>query len=1851
MFNLRNKTILKAVSSTVLLATGLFANAAPEWESQHPGAGGQHQCVVTDPSVEGRVYICIDMNGIFRSDDSGESWKNYYTDAASGFAFHLAIDPNNSDIIYSGNFWGVDISTNGGDNWTTPTLPVPESLDSGGGDAVAWLTIDPNDTKNVFAAPGWRVKDNEKRNKDIIWPLQPHDGVRNIYVSNDYGATWQSEIYEAQDGYRQIYSTAVHPTTSELYIGAHSGIYKRNAANDYTRLPVPEGAVDGLSTLTRKLGGNRGVTISPDGQWLYALWSTDVFYSDNGKSEVATELFAFNLTTQQWTHIDATGKRPAEYANPIIDPRSTASEHKILLPHSYDGPSSGQAEGGNVGRTGLWEYTVQVANDQVLTTNVDLIGDGDGVGEFNYEAGWEHREWKLRGGDYSSTKWQTRSIFASGGQQLYRANTEEPGYPHTAWTDIYSKKVENGRYTNRGYAATVNFDATAYGNYAVQNLADLGVFDSFDGGKSWEEIVVWAQSSHSSEIVTAEGETPLSIIHLNRGFGNTAGNKGGLYIKPLSADLSSSVYTQLAGVNMKYIQVTPTGAIRLRGLPNLVYKDLAYDPSNRSLYVATRSGPNAGIYRALDIFKMANETEETEDKYRNFFKISGSNQALIIGKTINRLFVDPNNHNRLWIQLEGGAIVKATNDNGWHFTQTPLVDNQGYASTSNDVNSARDMYVWNNEGQTYVAVIRGNDVLVSPNAGESFHYLGSASDVSPGVNPGWLDGPGTLDLASWVAGYGNRIYFGLSNYTHRRSGGFYEYELHSSGTNVVQTTNITGDPKSEGYWARSTRASVVDNVVDEGAFLLVPTRGSGLLRYKIGTGNIAAPEIDVAFNQGRVLSGAEVELGTILKGMSKTLTLDISNLGNAPLELAGSNAISVQGGISDDFIVSATSTESITSQASTSTTIEFTPSQIGRHEVQINVANNDLSESDFSFTVSITVLDPFATTTLSEQLASNGQVTTPYTGDDKGHRNSGIRLVSLGFEVDSEGNKTASVWRIRNSKDESRTVIIESVTGNFEQEVNVQGNSELTILSPIVQGAAVHKLKEIDTSRQKFYQRLVSRFPWLAAKLEQWFKYRILDVENVSSETFDGSVLVPRAQSNNINMPIAGDSTLTPQQYVISGSGSGFNSNADQLNFVFDPTAGDISLLGAILAPNSNGQYGLMIREDQSDSSKAVFVGVSGGSNLVFSRRSESGSQVEVLRSIEVSGPVYLRLDRKVNFFTASYSLDGIHYMTLGTTLVVMPFEAAAGFTAASLEASSATEVKFDQIGQIQHPGNTPEADADVLEPLTLSSFEVGSVIDFGNIPINRDPSQKSFVINNIGTDALVLHGESLVVLDQTDAFNVTSQPLKSVVEVGGETAFLVDFLPQQKGPFSATLSFDSNDPDESPYFVFVQGFGQRPVPLDGLYAFDNFESGNLSGGQSWNNSEWTITIDNERFMPEVISTHGPESGDYHLRIPRSASVIRNIDLSGGENLALQFNWKGASLDLKTSDGGLVQINNGNGFKTVFKIDSDDPMTEYKDEVIDLSSFDFGRSGDVALRLIGTNNGGNEYLFFDNIQVTNAVADIDVVTELNELKSGDTVDFGAAEANVATSELTLSLQSKGNLDLRFDSSSAFRIEGPDAAVFSITNSERLTELESGQQFDLNLEFKPTRAGSLNATLVIESNDPNEGVYTVQLVGIGFVSGVVLDASDDFESNDFSGGEGWLDDAWSLYIDNTRFEPISVATDGADPDNLVEILLPRSASIERRVNTLDASNPTLSFEWRSENWNDKGNDGLIVEVFDGVQFITVFEKHLDEASATNQSVNIQLNDFGVLPAADLLVRFKGTCNGGNERSYLDNISVK
>jgi photosystem II stability/assembly factor-like uncharacterized protein len=215
-------------------------NSADSWTYSSQGfSGGVCTALAIDPFAPQKIFTSRELE-IVRTTDGGMTWEV----AQRAQANSIVIDPNDTNVIFGGAgtsfLTGLVLkSTDAGASWLVSTATKGEVLS---------IALDPSDSQRVYAGywrsgqePGGIVRSLDSGvsweeislgNLGVTAVVVDSNSTglvyactdNGIYKSNDFGSNWQ---YVALAG-KLVRTVAVHPYNSDiLWAGtAHEGIYK-----------------------------------------------------------------------------------------------------------------------------------------------------------------------------------------------------------------------------------------------------------------------------------------------------------------------------------------------------------------------------------------------------------------------------------------------------------------------------------------------------------------------------------------------------------------------------------------------------------------------------------------------------------------------------------------------------------------------------------------------------------------------------------------------------------------------------------------------------------------------------------------------------------------------------------------------------------------------------------------------------------------------------------------------------------------------------------------------------------------------------------------------------------------------------------------------------------------------------------------------------------------------------------------------------------------------------------------------------------------------------------------------------------------------------------------------------------------------------------------------------------------------------------------------------------------------------------------------------------------------------------------------------------------------------------------
>lgn len=165
---------LRSICAFAMLAS-VSSAAEPNWEPAGWGGGGFYYSAAFHPTRDGVIYMGGDVNGMYRSDDNGKSWKIINNNISGYGVFTIAVDPSTPDTVWAATDEGLSKSTDMGETWKTIAKSAPKDLRLTGekNKAIHNVAVDPT-------------------NSSIVYLGTPHG---KIYKTTDGGETW-TQIYQ-----------------------------------------------------------------------------------------------------------------------------------------------------------------------------------------------------------------------------------------------------------------------------------------------------------------------------------------------------------------------------------------------------------------------------------------------------------------------------------------------------------------------------------------------------------------------------------------------------------------------------------------------------------------------------------------------------------------------------------------------------------------------------------------------------------------------------------------------------------------------------------------------------------------------------------------------------------------------------------------------------------------------------------------------------------------------------------------------------------------------------------------------------------------------------------------------------------------------------------------------------------------------------------------------------------------------------------------------------------------------------------------------------------------------------------------------------------------------------------------------------------------------------------------------------------------------------------------------------------------------------------------------------------------------------------------------------------------------
>ncbi len=216
-------------------------NTGPHWQ---PGAGGMClHSILLHPSDPARMLVAISAAGVFRTDDSGETWRPANRGLSSpqlpdpqaevGHCVHrIALHPTRPEVLFMQKHWDVMRSDDGGESWREVSGDLPT-------DFGFVIDVHAHEPETVYVVP---IKSDSEH--------YPPDGQLRVYRSRTGGGEWEplANGLPARDCYVNVLRDAMSvdalqpcgvyfgTTGGQVYASADAGEHWSAVVHDLPRV-------------------------------------------------------------------------------------------------------------------------------------------------------------------------------------------------------------------------------------------------------------------------------------------------------------------------------------------------------------------------------------------------------------------------------------------------------------------------------------------------------------------------------------------------------------------------------------------------------------------------------------------------------------------------------------------------------------------------------------------------------------------------------------------------------------------------------------------------------------------------------------------------------------------------------------------------------------------------------------------------------------------------------------------------------------------------------------------------------------------------------------------------------------------------------------------------------------------------------------------------------------------------------------------------------------------------------------------------------------------------------------------------------------------------------------------------------------------------------------------------------------------------------------------------------------------------------------------------------------------------------------------------------------------------------
>lgn len=363
--------------------------------------------------------------------------------------------------------------------------------------------------------------------------------------------------------------------------------------------------------------------------------------------------------------------------------------------------------------------------------------------------------------------------------------------------------------------------------------------------------------------------------------------------------------------------------------------------------------------------------------------------------------------------------------------------------------------------------------------------------------------------------------------------------------------------------------------------------------------------------------------------------------------------------------------------------------------------------------------------------------------------------------------------------------------------------------------------------------------------------------------------------------------------FTVNAAAPGVWSTADTIHFVYQPLAGDgtiVARVTGLASGTSNQEAGVMIRETLDPASKNAYMALGQARSFFIYRASTGGTTTGTFPSTTPAPPYWVKLVRSGSAFSGYASTDGITWTQLGTPQTVsMATNAYVGLAVASGSNSNLSTATFDNVS--------------VVVPFVNSGTFIGTVIRASDSSVVNGATVKAMQYGSV--KATTFTGDGNYELPNLPAGNYDIQ-----VSASGLGTALTSgvFLPANS---ATTVNFTLSSPGSISGTVTQSG---GSTPISGATVRASVGSALLSSVVTNSSGIYTISGLSAGSYAVQASASGYVAGVQSEAVTASSTTTANFSLQSQSTGAVSYVYDGL--------GRLVGVTSPSGDTAIYHYDA-----------------------------------------------------------------------------------------------------------------------------------------------------------------------------------------------------------------------------------------------------------------------------------------------------------------------------------------